>query len=125
MSDDSVGENEVIEQAPNLVRKLHKILVKVENIVLQPLKTNAIKDYNKNNFEQELILILNSKLKKVREFAPPLLKFILNKLQSGYIFSLMLSAEIMNPSNHPKYGEKLQDIHQQEKVGLSNFVIIQ
>lgn len=58
-------QNEISDQVPDLVPELHKVLVKVRKIVVtfkrSPLKMDSLKRYSKNEFGQELVLILDSK----------------------------------------------------------------
>ena len=62
LSDDNDNENKVIEQAPNLLPEIHKVLVLVRKIVVAfkrfPLKTDTLKQYFNDEFSQELVLIL-------------------------------------------------------------------
>ena len=63
--DEKEEQNEISNQAPDLVPELHKVLVKVRKIVetfkRSPLKIDSLKCYSNIKFGKELVLILDSK----------------------------------------------------------------
>ena len=63
--DEEEEQNEINDQAADLVPELHKVLIKVRKIVVtfkrSPLKMDSLKCFSKMELGQELVVILDSK----------------------------------------------------------------